>query len=95
MAFNQLTDAQAERLHILVEELGEAIQAAGKILRHGYESGWNGSNNRHDLEKELGHVESSIDRLVDAKELDAENIFASAYSKKTSIKPFLHHQHED
>lgn len=34
--FNQLTNAQAERLHILLEELGEAQQAIGKILRHGY-----------------------------------------------------------
>ncbi len=38
MAFNGLTDAQAERLALLLEELGEAQQAIGKILRHGYES---------------------------------------------------------
>ena len=38
MAFNQLSDAQLERLYILSEELGEAQQAVGKILRHGYDS---------------------------------------------------------
>lgn len=36
--FNGLTPAQAERLFYLLEELGEAQQAIGKILRHGYES---------------------------------------------------------
>ena len=33
-----LNPAQAERLFYLLEELGEAQQAIGKILRHGYES---------------------------------------------------------
>ena len=35
---NGLNDAEAERLAILLEEFGEAQQAVGKILRHGYES---------------------------------------------------------
>ena len=37
-SFNGLTPAEAERLSYLLEELGEAQQAIGKILRHGYES---------------------------------------------------------
>lgn len=36
--FNALTPAEAERLFYLLEKLGEAQQAIGKILRHGYES---------------------------------------------------------
>jgi len=36
--FNGLTPAQAERLAMLIEECGEVIQIAGKILRHGYDS---------------------------------------------------------
>ena len=36
--FNKLTAAQTERLAILSEELGEAQQAIGKIMRHGYDS---------------------------------------------------------
>jgi NTP pyrophosphatase (non-canonical NTP hydrolase) len=36
--FNKLTDAEAERLAMLIEECGEVIQAATKVLRHGYES---------------------------------------------------------
>jgi hypothetical protein len=36
--FNGLAPAETERLALLLEELGEAQQAIGKILRHGYES---------------------------------------------------------
>lgn len=36
--FNQLKPSEAERLACLIEECGEVIQAAGKILRHGYKS---------------------------------------------------------
>ena len=33
---NRNTSGEVERLAWLVEEMGEAQQAAGKILRHGY-----------------------------------------------------------
>lgn len=36
--FNELNPAQVELLALLAEEMGEAIQAIGKVLRHGYES---------------------------------------------------------
>jgi NTP pyrophosphatase (non-canonical NTP hydrolase) len=36
--FNELTEAEAERLAMLAEEAAEVIQEVGKILRHGYES---------------------------------------------------------
>lgn len=94
MAFNGLTDAQAERLYILSEELGEAQQAIGKILRHGYESGWNGSYNRDDLEKELGHVYYAISMLRYSEDIDNWKIIENAAYKAQSIKPFLHHQDE-
>ena len=35
--FRKPTAAEAERLHMLMEECGEVIQAAAKVLRHGYE----------------------------------------------------------
>lgn len=34
--FNDLSNAELERLALLLEELGEAQQVIGKILRHGY-----------------------------------------------------------
>ena len=36
--FNGLSESEQERLSILIEECGEVVQAACKILRHGYES---------------------------------------------------------
>lgn len=38
MPFNQLTDAQIERLDMLAEEAAEVIIAVQKIKRHGYDS---------------------------------------------------------
>ena len=35
--FNRLSPAEYERLAILAEEMGEAQQALGKIMRHGGE----------------------------------------------------------
>lgn len=92
--FNKLSNAQAERLYILLEELGEAQQAIGKILRHGYESGWNGSNNRIDLEKELGHVQYAIKRL-NAKDLNEIRVIDALFTKALGITPFLHHQDDE
>lgn len=37
-AFAGLTEAQRERLEMLVEEAGEIVQAGTKILRHGRDS---------------------------------------------------------
>lgn len=62
--FNKLTPAEHERLSLLFGECGEVIQAISKIMRHGYESGWNGNNNRADLEKEISHVQNAIEMLV-------------------------------
>lgn len=36
--FNKLSAAEEERLHYFIEECSEAIQAACKVLRHGYDS---------------------------------------------------------
>lgn len=36
--YNKLTPAETERLAHLLEELGEAQQIIGKILRHGYDN---------------------------------------------------------
>lgn len=93
---NELSPARAERLAVLLEELGEAQQAIGKILRHGYQSGWpvaDGSN-RRDLEKELGHVQYAVWMLIESGDLAYSNIHKSKDLKETSIQQFLHHQPE-
>jgi NTP pyrophosphatase (non-canonical NTP hydrolase) len=93
--FNKLTPAQAERLAVLIEECGEVIQAAGKILRHGYDSRsplTTGTNNRIDLERECGQVRYAIFALCDAHDLNERRLFDAEICKVTAIKPYLHHQ---
>jgi len=72
--FNRLTEAEAERLAILIEECGEVTQAACKILRHGYESTnpkaitpieEDPETNRSALERELGDLLHAARRLSD------------------------------
>jgi NTP pyrophosphatase (non-canonical NTP hydrolase) len=87
----QLTPAQIERLAFLMEEAGEVIQAAAKILRHGYES--HGYDNRGDLAREFGDVVFAMGLLFDAK--DVSEIDASMRildRKKRGTLNYLHHQ---
>ena len=95
-SFNKLTPAEAERLALLMEEMGEAIQAAGKILRHGYESSHpdynKAMNNRHDLARELGHVLFALDLITRERDLDAYAITTSRTEKASTIAQYLHHQ---
>jgi len=98
---NGLTRAQEERLAILLEELGEAQQAIGKILRHGYDScnpllepedGNPKTCNREDLEKELGDVRFAIELLQIEKDISRTDTNARMWEKAEKIKPYLHHQ---
>ena len=90
--FNKLTPAEVERLSLLAEECGEVIQAITKILRHGYESGWKGSNNRDDLAKEIGDVEFATEMLTAAGDVDAVSIINATDEKAEAVARFLHHQ---
>lgn len=94
--FNELTPAQHERLSFLLEELGEAQQAIGKVLRHGYESynpdDTDAGSNRYQLAKELGHVRCAMIMLCNGGELTKELIHASAKSKAVAVLEWMHHQ---
>lgn len=94
--FNGLTEAEQERLAILVEECGEAIQAACKILRHGYEStnplNLAAETNRAALERELGHVGHAVRRMEKEGDVNPLALCASAASKAKGILLYLHHQ---
>lgn len=91
--FNRLTPPEAERLALLVEEMGEAIQAAGKVLRHGYETHHpaGGVTNRYALEHECGHVRHAMVRLCDTGDLDKQRIHDSADAKARTVSRYLHH----
>ena len=94
--FSQLTPAEAERLALLLEEMGEASQALGKILRHGYEStnpfDPGAGTNRDQLERELGDVRHAMIRLCEAGDLSKEMIHARANVKRVNVERYLHHQ---
>lgn len=95
MAFNKLTDAQSERLALLLEELGEAQQVIGKILRHGFESfhpDRPDTTNRLLLEQELGDVRAAVDILIKAGDLNEDMIGYSKDDKLLRVVKYLHHQ---
>ena len=91
--FNRLTPAEAERLALLAEEMGEAIQAIGKVLRHGYESTHpeGGPTNRQSLERECGDVRHAMIRLCDAGDLSKQLIHDHADIKAKIVSRYLHH----
>ena len=91
--FNNLSPAEAERLALLLEELGEVQQIIGKILRHGYESTHpkGGMTNREKLEKELGDVHARIRLMWNAG--DVHQVTILEYSdEKYERRAYLHHQ---
>lgn len=92
----ELSLAQKERLALLIEECGEVIQAATKVLRHGYESQnpfiVGQFTNRMDLNKELGHLLFAAELMLSEADIDKEAIEAYAQSKSHSIWQWLHFQ---
>lgn len=92
--FNGLTPAEAERLALLCEELGEAQQAIGKILRHGYESTHpdGGPTNRETLEREIGDIYAAAQMLEDAGDVDQARTEAWRECKLVNVIQYVHHQ---
>lgn len=93
--YNNLNPAELERISLLVEELGEAIQAAGKVLRHGYAEYHPDvpeTTNRVDLAKELGHVWCAMQLMVEQQDISVLQIEFSRAAKHESVKKWLHHQ---
>lgn len=91
--FNGLSPAEAERLAYLIEELGEAQQAVGKILRHGYDSHNPDApqlgDNRVQLTKELVDVAGAIARMASAGDVPL-HILSDANPNKGAR--YMHHQ---
>lgn len=94
--FNQLDPAEAERLAILQEEMGEAIQVVGKILRHGYHS----RNpdmpmavfNRELLAEELSHVWFAMELMGIAGDINPAIMRSLKIQKACKIGKWTHHQ---
>lgn len=94
--FNKLTPAQDERLAILLEEMGEAQQIIGKILRHGYKNYHPKDNEKTPnstlLARELGHVWAAIQLLIEPQDISGFIMETSRAEKHNDIKQWLHHQ---
>lgn len=97
--FNNLTPAELERLALLSEELGEAQQAIGKIMRHGYAShhphGYKPGTNRDQLEMELGDVMAAVNMMCEGEDLSGVAMSEYARQKRERVKAYLHHQEDD
>lgn len=95
--YNKLTPAETERLAILSEEMGEAIQVIGKILRHGYDSTHpaGGPTNRADLEREIGDVSAAAIMLVEAGDVSQSKVEMWSECKSVNVRRYLHHQNEE
>lgn len=93
---NGLTPAQAERLAVLAEELGEAVQAVGKILRFGYDSRCHGDaakpSGREMLVTELGDVQWAIELLICSYDLNRWAVGEARHAKAAKSGKYLHHQ---
>lgn len=95
--FNGLTEAEQERLVKLLEECGEIIHIGSKILRHGYNS-YNPDgaaedlNNKELLEIEVADVLAAVEKLVDSKDLDSNNISRNTNRALRDYNYYMHHQ---
>jgi len=92
-SYNRLSPAQAESLALLLEELGEAQQAIGKILRHGLYANHpaTGVVNRAALERELGDVRAAVMIACGVRLCGEDEIGGWCRSKLGKICQYLHH----
>lgn len=74
---------ERELLGIFTEEMGEALQVIGKIMRHGWSPEHEGVkyNNLADLEREMGDVRAAMIRLCAAGVTSKEKIHQRAEEK--------------
>jgi NTP pyrophosphatase (non-canonical NTP hydrolase) len=93
-----MNEAQRERLAMLIEEAGEVIQAATKILRHGYDSYHPKdpklTSNRIQLQEELVDLLSVMDAMEfngDMSISDKSDSESLDYCWQKKLK-YTHHQ---
>lgn len=86
--------ASLERLALAIEEAGEFLQVAGKILRHGYDSRDPTDpacpGNRALLEKEAGDILHAIDLLVRRGDLRQRKVEGRRRGRQALVARYLH-----
>lgn len=70
-----------ELLTILMEECGEVIQAASKIIRFGGDEDYNGETGYEILERELGDLQCMVGLLQDAGKVHPHQMSEAAAKK--------------
>lgn len=94
---HDLEPEEAERLSILLEEMGESLQIIGKIQRHGYDNYHPKApdiTNRMLLEKELGHVTVALDLMCRASDIREDKVVDHAKEKLKTLREWVHYDHE-
>jgi NTP pyrophosphatase (non-canonical NTP hydrolase) len=92
--FNELTDAETERLALLAEECAEVIHAIGKILRHGWDSMHpihGGPDNRNRLADELGDLQFAASFVIARGDVKERRVMIAANRKVEMVGKYLHH----
>jgi len=88
--------AEAERLHLLIEECGEVIQAATKVLRHGYDSVHpfitDSLDNTGYFEFELGDLSAIIGIMIRSGDISGLEITKHQEDKIHRLPKWTHHQ---
>lgn len=91
----ELTQAEIERLTLVIAECAEVIQAATKVLLHGYEDynplRYDGRNNRMNLEMELGHLMLHVEQMQKYGDVDPANILKYMRGESEVVDKYLHH----
>ena len=92
---NNLTEAESERLFLLMEECAEVQQVIGKILRFGYANvnpANPGPDNRTKLETELGDLHLIVDMMFKGSDINEINVENYKCEKWKRINKYLVHQ---
>lgn len=94
MPIHDLSDAEVERLAMLIEECGEIIQIACNILRHGYEPKHPhhapSATNRMLLEMEIGDARSSMALMAFHGDIDHVRVIEHARTKPAKRNAWIH-----
>jgi hypothetical protein len=91
--FFALSPAEQERLHILIEECGELIQAATKALRHGWDSTHpdGGPTNRESFHRECADVMAATRMMWVSGDINWQQLCDYQAIKYTKLPQYLHH----
>ena len=92
---NNLSPAQIERYALLFEEMAEAIQVIGKILRHGVKPTDPHTNitydNTTDLEREIGQIKHAIILAESHGDISELKIMEHTKERFNTVNKYLHH----